>query len=185
MNTPTRNTALALIATLTLVLAGTATAAPPRVRLLPPTPTLPQFGFSSFNIAGYGERVTRVRWDGLAAQFGLEPGDTILRLNGYPLTYYGAWDDALSRAAADGGWIQLMIRDVRTGAIAYRQIALGTAGYGPYGPITPKVHITGHPYLPPQNMGPGGRPHHPDGHKPPHGGQAPLLWEVARLLDND
>ena len=59
---------------------------------------LPKFGFSSFNINGFGERVTNVRWGGIAQRMGLESGDMILSLNGYPLTYHGSWNDALREA---------------------------------------------------------------------------------------
>ena len=38
----------------------------------------------SFNINGFGERITHVNWNGRAAQLGLEPGDVILSMNGYP-----------------------------------------------------------------------------------------------------
>ena len=58
---------------------------------------LPKFGFSSSTIHGFGERVESVRWGGRAARLGLEPGDVILSLNGYRLTYRGSWNDALSR----------------------------------------------------------------------------------------
>jgi hypothetical protein len=142
MATITRSTALALFTSIALM-AGSAAADQPKLRLIAPAPgfDLPKFGFHSFNIANYGERITHVRWGGLASQLGLEPGDTILRLNGYPLTYHGAWRDALYRAMTDGGWIRLAIRDVRSGRIAHRQTFLGSPGYGP---ITPKSHAAGH-----------------------------------------
>ena len=103
-----------------------------------PVPYLPKFGFSSFSINGIGERVTYVRWGGLASRFGLEPGDIVLSMNGYPLTYHGSWNDALYQAMYQGGRVRLKIRDVRTGHIAQRQMFVG--GGGGVGPITPHFH---------------------------------------------
>lgn len=139
MNTLTRKTVLTLLASLTLVaFAVVPAAAQSRLILVAPESDpgfapdycLPQFGFSSFNI-GVGERVTFVRWGGLASQLGLEPGDVILSMNGYPLSYHGAWNDALYQAMVDGGWVQLRVRDVRTGLLAYRQTFVGGGGGGP------------------------------------------------------
>ena len=173
MKTLARNTALALVASLTLVLISTpfAVAAGPKALLLNPGPNynLPKFGFQSFNIYGVGERVTFVQWGGRAAQLGLEPGDLILSLNGFPLTYHGSWNDALYQTASNSGLVRLKIRNVRNGQIAFRQIYTGgivgpvtvyNTGYGsnyddhcyeppcddhyypngPYGPITSKSH---------------------------------------------
>ncbi|MEX0611700.1 MAG: hypothetical protein WD738_08685 [Pirellulales bacterium] len=155
MNTLTHKTVLTLFASLTLVIfAAVPAAAQSRLVLVAPESDpgfapdycLPQFGFSSFNIHGVGERVTFVRWGGLASQLGLEPGDMILSMNGYPLSYHGAWNDALSQAVYNGGWVQLRIRDVRTGVLAYRESYVG--GSGPIvGPITPRIHVGG--YHPP------------------------------------
>ena len=104
---------------------------------------VPRFGFSSFNIRGVGERVTFVRWGGLASRLGMEPGDTILSVNGFRLTYHGSWNDALYRAMANGGMVRLRIRDVRTGGIARREVYLG--GGGGIGPVTPKIHVGHYP----------------------------------------
>jgi hypothetical protein len=98
---------------------------------LVPPPALPKFGFSSVNIHGIGERVTNVRWGGLASRFGLEPGDLILSMNGFPLTYNGSWNDALySAIIRNGGWVRLRIRDVRTGIVVQRRLFVG-GGHGP------------------------------------------------------
>jgi hypothetical protein len=141
MNAFARTTVLALMAGLTPlgILSSPAKAAQPNALLLPPAhdDCLPKFGFSSFNIAGVGERVTYVRWGGIASQMGLEPGDVILSMNGYPLTYDGSWSDALERAMSRGGRVQLAIRDVRTGHVAYRQTYVGDG----VGPVTPKLHV--------------------------------------------
>jgi hypothetical protein len=152
MITTTRTVLLALLAIATLIPAPSAEASKPKALLVAPEPQfhyLPKFGFSSYNIPGIGERVTFVEWHGLAARLGLERGDTVLAVNNFPLTYHGAWRDALREALYDGGWIQLAIWDVRTGGIAYRQTFLGSPNYGPitpkshyatHGPITPKWH---------------------------------------------
>jgi hypothetical protein len=141
-----KNTILAVAASLALVAASTPVthASQPKALLINPTPDpgcyLPKFGFNSFNIGGVGERVTYVQWGGLAAQMGLEPGDLILSVNGFPLSYHGSWNDALLSAMQNGGLVQLTIRDVRTGWLANRQLFLGNGGG--YGPITPKYQVT-------------------------------------------
>jgi hypothetical protein len=140
MNTITRKSALLVLASLSLVsLAALPAAAQNKLLLVAPDSDpgfvpdfeLPKFGFSSFNIGGVGERVTYVRWGGLASQLGLEPGDTILRMNDVRLTYPGSWNDALRHAIFEhDGWVTLRIRDWRTGLIANRQVFVG-GGYGP------------------------------------------------------
>lgn len=200
MKTLAHNTALALIATLTFVAAGTAQAEQPKALLVAPTPgyNLPKFGFNSYNIAGYGDRVTYVRWGGLASQLGLEPGDTILRVNGFPLTYHGAWNDALYQAMSSGGWVQLTIRDVRTGMVTYRQTSFGTPGYGPITAKSQVVGYPGQPYYPGDNChGPqygGGYPvgpitaksvAGPGANKNHHGGPAPIAKQIAKWFDKD
>jgi len=145
MTTSTRKIVLALLASLTLVTISTASASQPQALLLQPGPVchdLPRFGFSSFNINGFGERVTSVRWGGIASRMGLESGDIILSLNGFPLSYRGSWNDALREAVNNGGWVQLTIRDVRTGFIATRETFVGDGGYGP---IVPYSHVTTYP----------------------------------------
>src|SRR5262245_31352958 len=67
---------------------------------------LPKFGFSSSTIYGYGEQIVYVGFGSRAARLGLEPGDVLLSLNGYGLTYPGSWNDALSRAMYDGGYVR-------------------------------------------------------------------------------
>jgi hypothetical protein len=141
MITATRTTTLALLASLTLIAAPSAEASQPQGVYVQPGPqfdNLPHFGFHSYTIFGVGERITFVNWNGLARQLGLERGDTILALNNFPLTYHGAWRDALREAMYQGGWAQLAIWDVRTGDVVYRQAFVGSPGYGP---ITPKSGI--------------------------------------------
>lgn len=163
MTTLTYKTALALLATLTLFSLSlpAAVAAPPKPLLIAPgepNPNvpdfcLPTFGFASQTIFGFGERVTFVKFNSRAAKLGLEPGDVILSLNGHKLTYRGAWNDALTEAMYNGGFVRLKIRDVNTGNIAFRQTYVGgvngpvqhyNVGY-PVGPntsyaVNPHVH---------------------------------------------
>ena len=128
-------TAVVLIVGLSLsAFVAPAVAAGPANRLLiaPGEPYgLPKFGFSSSTIHGFGQRVEFVRPGGRAARLGLEPGDVILSLNGYRLTYRGSWNDALSRALYDGGYVQLRVRDVRTGLVRVRSTRIDFGG----GPI--------------------------------------------------
>jgi hypothetical protein len=99
---------------------------------------LPRFGFSSSTIYGYGERIVSVRPFGRAARLGLEPGDVILSLNGYRLTYTGSWNDALSQAVSNGGYVRLAVRDVRSGRVHWRETYLGGDG-----PVTPHYSTGG------------------------------------------
>lgn len=165
-----RKTTLALLASLSLIAVSSASAGQPQALLLNPGVNpgpichdLPRFGFTSFNIHGFGEQVTSVRWGGIASRMGLERGDVILSLNGFPLSYQGSWSDALREAVYNGGWVQLTVRDVRTGMIASRQTFVGDGGVGPivphshvtnyygHGPVTPKMKTM--PYNhPQQNM---------------------------------
>lgn len=104
---------------------------------------LPKFGFQSFNLSGIGDRVTFVDCHGLAADMGLEPGDIVLRLNGFPLSYHGAWNEALTQAVYQGGVVTLAIRDVNTGATVHRTTYLNGMGMPDVGPVTPKSgHVT-------------------------------------------
>jgi hypothetical protein len=141
MTTFTRTTVLTLLPSfvVAVALASPSVANEPNALLVPPHDDyyLPKFGFSSFNIAGYGERVTHVRWGGLGAQLGLEPGDTILSMNGFRLNYHGSWNDALYSAMSNGGFLRLRIRDVRTGWVVTRHLNVG----GGVGPITPKIYV--------------------------------------------
>jgi hypothetical protein len=152
MNTFTRMTVLTLLASLSLVsLAALPAAAQSKLLLVAPESDpsfapeycLPEFGFASFNIRGVGERVTFVRWGGLASRLGLEPGDIILSMNDVRLTYHGSWNHALRHVISEhGGWVQLRVRDVRTGMVAYRQtfVGGGIAGGG-VGPITEHYYV--------------------------------------------
>ena len=144
MTTFNRKTVLALLPSLVIVaaLSSSSSASQPSALVLGPQDDyyLPKFGFSSFNVHGYGERVTHVRWGGLAAQMGLEPGDTILRVNDYRLDYHGSWNDALQHAMTQhGGQVRLRIRDVHTGHVVSRFVHLG----GIVPPITPKYYTGG------------------------------------------
>ncbi len=114
-----------------------------------PMPTvLPTFGFQSRNLHGLGEQVVFVHCGSIAARLGLEPGDVVVSLNEFPLTYCGAWQDALRQAMLQGGLVHLDVRDIHTGRIAHREIFLGTPGVGPVtpkslsaGPVTPYSQV--------------------------------------------
>lgn len=155
----TRSTTLtAVVAAVALSLVATQAEAQQRIQMIgaaqpavqpfvqpiqPPPVVLPKFGFQSYNVHGIGEQVTFVNCHGLAAQLGLERGDTILSLNGMPLTFHGAWNQALSNVMLQGGGqVHLNIRDVRTGHIVHRTTFVGGAGIGP---ITPKSMPVGTP----------------------------------------
>jgi hypothetical protein len=135
MNTRYRTAALFLLIGLSLsaFVAPAAAAGPPKAFLVAPGEPygLPKFGFSSSTIYGYGEQVVFVRYGSRAASLGLEPGDVLLSLNGYKLTYSGSWNDALSSALYDGNYIRLKIRDVRTGNIFIRETFVNYGGNGP------------------------------------------------------
>ncbi|MEX2172449.1 MAG: PDZ domain-containing protein [Pirellulales bacterium] len=139
MTATVRNSALSAL--LALTLAAVAHATHPQALLHPGHGPLPTFGFNSYNVSGYGEVLTHVRYNSIAGRMGLEPGDAILRLNNYRLDYHGAWRNALRQAVYNGGFVRLAIRDVHTGQIAYRQTYLPGCNVGP---VTPKSHIVGH-----------------------------------------
>jgi membrane-associated protease RseP (regulator of RpoE activity) len=145
---------------LSAFVAPAAAAGPPNTYLFAPGEPygLPKFGFSSSTIYGYGERIVHVRYGSRAASLGLEPGDVILSLNGYKLTYPGSWNDALSNALYNNNYIRLRIRDVRTGNIFVRETFVNYGGNGPVehfyktnnhvGPFGPKPHFDVHPVGP-------------------------------------
>jgi hypothetical protein len=92
MNIRFRIAALLIIGLSLSAIVSPAVAAGPANKLLiaPGEPNgLPKFGFSSSTVYGYGQRIESIRPGGRAARLGLEPGDVILSLNGYRLTYSG------------------------------------------------------------------------------------------------
>lgn len=133
MNIRFRIAALLMIGLSVSAFVAPAVAAGPTNKLLiaPGEPNgLPKFGFSSSTINGFGQRIESVRPGGRAARLGLEPGDVILSLNGFRLSYSGSWTNALSRALNDGGFVQLRVRDVRTGLVHVRSTRIDF-GSGP------------------------------------------------------
>lgn len=177
-----RTLTLAAIASLatTLSLVADTKAQQPYLLINNPSPAvqpvpdfLPKFGFQSYNLSGIGERVTYVQCHGLAAGMGLEPGDVILSLNGFPLNYHGAWNQALQAAMYQGGMVQLAIRDVNTGAVVYRNTFVG--GTPGVGPITPKVAYHSSPGVE-QNLNPGFNP----GFQPPIGTPGPITQKSVQ-----
>ena len=158
MNTRLHTAALSLMIVLTAsaFVAPTLAAPPAKALLLTPGESygLPKFGFSSSTIYGYGEQVVHVRYGSRAAQLGLEPGDVILSLNGYSLTYPGSWNDALSNALYDGNFIRLKVRDVRTGHVYFRETFVGYNN-GPIVTYNKKVATPGpKPHFNVQPVGP-------------------------------
>lgn len=141
MNRTLRRIVTALVVT-SLALAGTAAFADGVSYVWPPAgsgypgaavwpPVQPRLGFSYYCIPGYGYQVTGVTWGSPAAQMGLEVSDVVLSINGHSLNYNGAHYYALQSAASQGGWVQLAIRDWRTGMIVYRSANLfGYSGGG-------------------------------------------------------
>ena len=141
-------------------------AGPPQTKLFAPGEPygLPKFGFSSSTIYGYGERIVHVRYGSRAESLGLEPGDVILSLNGYKLTYPGSWNDALTQALYNNNYVRLKIRDVRTGNIFFRETYVNYGGGN--GPIqyfkktgnfngngNGNPHVDFHPVVPtPKNL---------------------------------
>jgi len=181
MNTTLHKTATTLLASLALVAfaAASAAASEPKALLIAPGEPygLPKFGFSGANIHGVGERVVYVRYGGRAARLGLEPGDIILSLNGFPLTYRGSWNDALSHAVyEDGGVVRLRIHDVRTGRVIRRETFVG--GYGD-GPVA-HYNVGGH-FRTPWHV-----EHHDHHVATPHTyGPTLKITEIAKLFDKD
>ena len=119
--------AAALATTLSATAFGQAYIAPnPGYPLVSP----PQLGINYLTIPGYGYRVTGILGATPAARIGLEPGDVLLSINGYPLTWNGAHTTPMSQASYYGGWITLRIRDVRTGWVVTRSTNLYAGGGG-------------------------------------------------------
>lgn len=175
MNARFRTIALLLLG-LAATFASTALADPPKKALLiaPGEPYgLPKFGFSSTTLFGYGERVEYVRPGGRAYNLGLEPGDVILSLNGYKLTYHGSWNEALSRALYDGNYIRLKVRDVRTGNVYFRDTYVNYDG-----PTDNYFKVKNGPF--PKN---GGFPGDHHDHDNDFGKTIKTIRDVKKLLD--
>ena len=79
---------------------------------VPPARSL---GFYGHFDAGQGMHVERVLCGSFAAQLGLEPGDTIVRVNGMRLQCEHDYFDAL-RTYSD---VRLLVRDVNTGRLVW------------------------------------------------------------------
>ena len=69
--------------------------------------------------APLGVRVSSVSWNSPASRLGLEPGDYIMDVMGYPVGWYQGWYYPLSLAlnnyAQPDGWVNVMIWNKRTG----------------------------------------------------------------------
>ncbi len=123
MNALTRTLMVGLVLAATSAVGNVATADVP---VLNPyvnpgvAPQPPRLGFNYTLIPGFGYRVDCVWLGSAASLIGLEPGDIVRSINGFPLTYDGAHTWPLQQAAYRGGWVLLGIRDVRTGRLLYR-----------------------------------------------------------------
>jgi hypothetical protein len=180
MTTRTRLIALLFVGLAAATIAATASADPPKPKLMiapgfaPGEPYgLPKFGFASSTIPGFGERIVDVRYGGRAYHLGLEPGDVILSLNGYKLTYTGSWNDALRNALYEGNYIRLKVRDVRTGNVYFRETYVDYGG----GPVEHYYKTNNHVEF-----------HHDndfhDDHDVHHvGGTLKTIKEVKKLFD--
>jgi len=179
MNTRTRLVALLFVGLAAATIASTASADPPKSKLMiapgfaPGEPYgLPKFGFASSTIPGFGERIVDVRYGGRAYYLGLEPGDVILSLNGYKLTYTGSWNDALRNALFDGNYIRLKVRDVRTGMVVFRETYVDYGG----GPVVYNYKVNNHG---PHND----HDFHDDHHVSTVGGTLKTIKEVKKMFD--
>lgn len=88
---------------------------------------MPKLGLNSqfgWNKGVQGEHITAVSYGSQAAQLGLQPGDTILAVNGLPLRTADCWQTQLGRAREHDGWVTLKIHDSWTGNTAYRSANL-------------------------------------------------------------
>ena len=72
-------------------------------------------------------RITKVAPDSPAAQIGLEPGDVIVGVYGHPVHHADAWDWLLCHGL---DYVQLQIRDGRTGSLVTRHVNLRQPGLG-------------------------------------------------------
>ena len=90
----------------------------------PPVPSVPTLGYTYQVVPGYGFQVTSVVWGSPAARLGLEAGDMVLSINGVRMTYLGADVPVRAHAARQSGWVNLAIRDVRTGVVQFRSTNL-------------------------------------------------------------
>lgn len=91
-----------------------------QIRLRPSLPTqtsAPRLGFSGHFDNGHGMHVDSVRRGSPAARLGLEPGDTIIAIDGQRIHSLGHYYGLLGRS---GNRVRLHIEDWRTGRVVVR-----------------------------------------------------------------
>jgi S1-C subfamily serine protease len=107
-------------------IASAQTRAELRLRPEPIVPETPRLGFHGHFEWGYGMVVDHVHWGTPASRIGLEHGDVILSINGRRLR--GEWD--YFRALREsGGYVRLVIQDVRSGGLVARTTFVGGSEY--------------------------------------------------------
>jgi hypothetical protein len=108
--------------------------------------SVPKMNYTGYVIPGEGMRIVSVQPGGIAARAGLEPGDTIRRINGRLISCKSEYDAAMINAAMNGGHVDLLVRNVRYGwdwtAPKFVNVHIdlfpvyGYGGYGMYGGLT-------------------------------------------------
>ncbi len=160
----TKGIGLLTVALVSLVQAGSAVAGPviplhshPQTRLRPiyhpplphPAPYVPRLGIMGHVQYGYGMVVDSVNYGSLANRMGLERGDVIVRINNHPINNDYNYNQALLKAEQfHGGFVDLLVIDVRTGMTRHRAGNLDGGLHGPSLPrYAPPVHRpVGHSY---------------------------------------
>lgn len=107
----------------------------------PSIPETPRLGILGHFHRGHGMVVDSVVWGSPAERMGLEPGDIIRSINGRWLHSESDYFRALSYS---DGYVQLLVEDVRSGALLPRTAFLGSTGYyssRPVVAIRPRVLI--------------------------------------------
>lgn len=72
-----------------------------------------RLGFRGIDV-GWGVEIVSLDYGGTAAQIGLEPGDVIVQLNGRRVMSINDYHAIMARS---GGFVQLVVRDHRTGTV--------------------------------------------------------------------
>ena len=121
----------------------------------------------SGTITAAGARVTGVDAGGPAERVGIESGDTILTVNGTPITGAPSWAQAMSGQS----FVRLRLKNVRGGPTVYRDVDLTNQGGVPTDPGsgTPIEPSGGTPVDPN-----GGAPTDPNGYPPVDPDSPPL-----------
>ena len=73
----------------------------------------PRLGFTGRAIWNWGMHVDQVYYGSTAARQGLERGDVIMSINGRRINSMGDYFSALSAANYQGGWISMVVDNVR------------------------------------------------------------------------